>query len=260
MSKASPSHSQSQRQARIALPLVDLLRAPDGPRDRQLLCGEAVTVIDETQGWAQIRAAKDNYTGYLPSRVLAPVQANSHWISAPASHAYSNADFKSQETATLSFGSQLLVSGFEERFATTDQGFVPKAHLSPLGQHLNDPVSVAECFLGTPYLWGGNSHFGIDCSGLVQMACLACGIPCPGDSGPQERTLGTLLPSGSAYQRGDLLFWKGHVALVRDSETLLHANVHAMAVALEPLEIAIRRIADQGDGPVTAHRRLPPAT
>ena len=243
--------------ARITPPVVDLLRRPDGPRDRQVLCGETVEVQEESQGWSHIRATKDDYTGYVPQKVLAPAQANSHWVSAPASHAYSAADFKSAELAALSFGSQVLVSGFEGRFAVCDQGYVPRVHLKAMGQKLNDPVSVAMGFLGTPYLWGGNSRFGIDCSGLVQAACLACGIACPGDSGPQERELGELLPKGSAYLRNDLLFWKGHVALVQDPETLLHANVHAMAVALEPLEAAIARIADQGDGPVTAHRRLP---
>lgn len=243
--------------ARIALPVVDLLRAPDGPRDRQLLCGDAVEILDQNQGWAHIRAAKDGYQGYLPDAALAPAQTNSHWISAPASHAYSAADFKSPDLAALSFGSQVLVSGFEGRFAATDQGYIPRVHLTPMEQQLRDPLSVAMGFLGTPYLWGGNSRFGIDCSGLVQLACLACGIACPGDSGPQERQLGTLLPPSSTYQPGDLLFWKGHVAWVQDPDTLLHANVHAMAVALEPLQQAIARIADQGDGPVTAHRRLP---
>ncbi len=242
--------------ARIVQPVVDLLRSPDGPRDRQLLCGETVEIQEESQGWSHIRATKDGYKGYVPQRVLAPTQANSHWVSAPGTHAYSAADFKSRELVGLSLGSQVLVSGYEDRFAKTDQGYIPRVHLTPLGQQLNDPVSVASGFLGTPYLWGGNSRFGIDCSGLVQAACLACGIDCPADSGPQERELGTLLPAHSDYQRGDLLFWKGHVALVHDPDILLHANVHAMAVALEPLDAAIARIADQGDGPVTAHRRL----
>lgn len=250
------SEELSTAQARIALPVVDLLRAPDGPRDRQLLCGETVVVLDEAQDWRHIRACKDGYQGYLPAAALAPVHANSHWITAPSSHAYSAPDFKAPELSALSFGSQVLVSEYEDRFAKTDQGYIPKVHLTPLEQRMSDPVSVASGFLGTPYLWGGNSRFGIDCSGLVQAACLACGIACPGDSGPQEGALGVLLPPGSTYQRGDLLFWKGHVALVHDPKTLLHANVHAMAVALEPLEQAIARIADQGDGPVTAHRRL----
>ena len=243
--------------AQLALPLSDLLRAPDGARDRQLLCGELVTVFEERAGWSFVQASKDAYVGYLPSKHLEPTQAMTHWICAPASHAYSKADFKSQDRCGLSHGSRLRVDGYEGRFAATNQGFVPATHLAPLTQVQSDPVSVAELFLGTPYLWGGNSRWGIDCSGLVQSALLACGIPCPGDSDQQEGETGTLLTSGSDYQPGDLLFWKGHVAILRDHETLIHANAHAMAVAIEPLEAAIGRIADQGDGPVTAHKRLP---
>lgn len=242
--------------ARINRPVVDLLRAPGGPRDRQLLYGEAVEILSRKEGWAEVRADKDGYTGHIGASALdAPLEAT-HWVSAPATHAYTDADFKSRDLCTLSFGSRVEVNAETERFAKTELGHVPKAHLVSIGTLLSDPVEVAEGFLGTPYLWGGNSRFGIDCSGLVQAVLLACGIPCPGDSGPQERALGTALPAGSAYQRGDLLFWKGHVALVRDPGSILHANAHHMAVAIEPLDAAIARIAAQGDGPVTAHKRL----
>ncbi|CUH80004.1 Gamma-D-glutamyl-L-lysine endopeptidase [Tritonibacter multivorans] len=240
----------------IAHPVVDLLRTPNGPRDRQLLFGDDVTVLARTEGWVEVAAAKDGYRGFLPSDAVRDTARATHWVSAPATHAYEAEDFKSPDRASFSFGTQLRVQSTGDRFAKTDQGYVPKAHLRAIGDPLADPVAVAETLIGTPYLWGGNSRFGIDCSGLVQVACLACGLPCPGDSGPQERALGTRLPEGSAYQRGDLLFWKGHVAWVRDPDTLLHANVHAMAVALEPLDAAITRIAEQGDGPVTAHKRL----
>ncbi|KIC10602.1 NLP/P60 hydrolase [Leisingera sp. ANG-M1] len=248
--------------ARIGVPVADLLRAPNGARDRQLVYGEPVTVYEEHEGWAFLQAAKDGYVGYVgyvPGTALIPVFEATHWVSAPATHAYTADDFKSPETRALSHGSRVQVLGgagqLPGRFLETNLGFIPARHLSPLGAHADDTVAVAELFLGTPYLWGGNSRFGIDCSGLVQAALLACGIPCPGDSDMQEAELGAPAPSGD-YQRGDLLFWKGHVAMVRDAQTLIHANAHDMAVALEPIDAAIERIQTQGDGPVTAHKRL----
>jgi cell wall-associated NlpC family hydrolase len=241
----------------IIRPVVDLLRHPNGARERQLIWGEQVTVEEEKGGWAQITAAKDGYTGYLPSAALGATAQITHWVSALATHVYTQPNFKSHDLRSLSFGSPVQVLSLGESFAETPDGFIPTPHLAPIETHQSDPVAVAELFLGTPYLWGGNSRLGIDCSGLVQTSLLACGIPCPGDSGPQERALGNYAsPNKSSYQRGDLLFWKGHVAFVLDSETLIHANAFHMAVAREPLQPAIDRILDQGDGPVTAHKRL----
>ncbi len=241
---------------RITVPVADLLRAPDGARDRQLLLGEAVTAYEWRHGWVFVEAARDGYVGYLPEDHLGDLPAPTQRVTARATHLYPAPDFKRRETAALSHGSLLTVSGDDGRFAETPLGFVPSAHLSSISALASDPVSVAETFLGAPYLWGGNTSFGIDCSGLVQMACLACGIACPGDSDMQEEELGTPLPEGAALQRGDLLFWSGHVAWVADAETLLHANVFRMAVAFEPLQDALKRIEAQGDGPVTSIKRL----
>lgn len=241
---------------RITVPVADLLRAPEGARDRQLLLGEAVTVYETHAGWAFVEAARDGYVGYLPEDRLGDLPTPTHRVTARATHLYPDPDFKHRETAGLSHGSLLTVTGEDGRFARTPLGFVPSAHLSPIGVLASDPVAVAETFLGAPYLWGGNTSFGIDCSGLVQMACLACGIACPGDSDMQEAELGTPLPEAAALQRGDLLFWASHVAWVSDPETLLHANVFRMAVAFEPLQDALSRIEAQGDGPVTSIKRL----
>lgn len=241
----------------VALPCVDLLSAPHGRRERQLLMGERVMMYEERAGWAFVQAEKDGYVGYLRFDQLEERRPATHWVINRASHLYTEPDFKSYERMSLSMGSQFRVVAEAGRFYETPLGYVPKVHMAPLDKLARDPVEVAERYLGVPYLWGGNSIWGIDCSGLVQAACFGCGIPCPGDSDLQEATVGRLLPADKKLKRGDLLFWKGHVALVAGRGQLLHANVHHMAVAYEPLEEAIARIEAQGDGPVTSRRRLP---
>ena len=239
----------------VAVPVADLLRSPGGRRERQILAGQAVSVYEERDGWAFVQSEVDEYVGYLQLEELqSPIKAT-HRVTARSTHAYPEADFKSNELEALSFGSLLQVSSEGGRFVETSRGFVPRAHLEPVDVWAKDPVAMAERFLGTPYLWGGNSGFGIDCSGLVQAACQAAGIACPGDSDMQEKTLGEDL-ANRVPERGDLLFWKGHVAWVVDPQTLLHANVHHMAVAYEGLSEAVDRIEAQGDGPVTARKRL----
>ncbi|WP_170755460.1 C40 family peptidase [Ruegeria lacuscaerulensis] len=240
----------------IIKPVVNLMRAPDGPRDRQLLYGDTVAVTDTADGWKQIKADKDGYRGWVRSNQLGLHVPATHWITAPATHIYAQPDMKSPDSASLSFGSKITASSEKNGFLETGLGFIPAVHAKPVGVTLTDPVAVAELFLGTPYLWGGNSRFGLDCSGLVQAGMLACGMPCPGDSGDQEREVGRTLPDGTPPQRGDLLFWKGHVAWVYAEDMLLHANAFHMDVTFEPMTQAIARIKDQGDGPVTNHKRL----
>ncbi|WP_170468336.1 NlpC/P60 family protein [Ruegeria arenilitoris] len=242
--------------ARVIAPVVDLLRSPNGPRDRQLLFGDTVDVAEEANGWSRLISDKDGYPGWVASDQLVPEVPATHWITAPATHAYAKPDMKSPDRVSLSFGSRVQVLSEQGRFLETELGFIPAIHAKLTETRLTDPVAVAELFLGTPYLWGGNSRFGIDCSGLVQAGLLACGIPCPGDSGDQERTLGEALPAGTEPKRGDLLFWKGHVAWVYGDNMLLHANAYHMDVTFEPMDQAITRILEQGDGPVTAHKRL----
>lgn len=243
--------------ARIAVPITDLLASPGGARDRQVLMGEAVLVLDRNEGFAFVRAEKDGYCGYLTEAALRAPNAATHWVSAPATHLYPAPDMKTREVAALSLGARLTVVAEHARFLETDAGhFVPRPHLRAIGDWADDPSSVAECLIGTPYLWGGNSCAGIDCSGLVQAALNAAGIACPGDSDMQEKTLGKPLSLGAAYRRGDLFFWKGHVAMADSASRLIHANAFQMAVGYEDVDAAIDRIDTQGDGPVTSVRRL----
>jgi len=243
---------------RVTVPLADLVDAPGGSRLRQIQMGESVTVYEILNGWAFVQAIKDGYVGYVGNHALADRPEPTHWLAAPASHCYSAADLRAPDISWLGFGSLLTIVSFQSGFLETDQGqFLPERHLWPVGKRFSDPVNAAQLHFGTPYLWGGNSIRGIDCSGLVQASLTAAGLGCPGDSDMQENELGYELPSGTPPERGDLLFWKGHVAIAVDGETLLHANAHHMAVAYEPTLKAIRRIDAQGGGHVTAHRRLP---
>ena len=139
---------------RIARPVSDLCKAPNGARERQLLMGDHAEVLSRQDGWCHLRAEKDGYTGWVAETHLAEPLPMTHWVSAPATHAYAQADFKSPELTALSLGSQVAVRGTHDRFAQTDQGFVPLVHLSPLATRAPDPVTVAEALLGTPYLWG----------------------------------------------------------------------------------------------------------
>lgn len=240
----------------VAVPVADLCPEPDGPRARQLLLGADVTVYEDRDGRAFVQAARDGYVGYVARAALRPPLAPTHHVATFATHAYRDPDIKSPDLCALPFGARLVVANEQKRFWETDQGFVPKPHLWPLSKCFTDPATVAQMHFGAPYLWGGDSTRGIDCSGLVQAALIACGLPCPADSDLQRAALGTTLPEGAALQRGDLVFWQGHVGMMVDGETLIHANAHHMAVAYEPVAAAILRIEAQGGGPVLAKRRL----
>lgn len=239
----------------IAVPLADLLKSQGGARDRQVIMGDSVTVIDHDQGHAFIQAAKDGYCGWVVESALGTGPVPTHWVATPATHLYPEPRVQAREIAALTLGAKLHVTASDGKWAQTPHGYIPAPHLRSLTDIATDPVATAELLLGTPYLWGGNSRAGIDCSGTVQAALLACGIACPGDS-DQQQLLGHALPDDAPHQRGDLVFWKGHVALIVDGTRLIHANGHSMSVAYEDTAACIARVIAQGGGPVTARRRL----
>jgi len=232
----------------IVTPVAPMRRAPSSGSslDTEALLGERVTIYDaDAEGWSWGQLDGDGYVGYLPTDALAPVPATAptHRVSAQRSFVFPGPDIKLPPRDTLPFGARLAVREQRGPFAVTALGFVFAGHLAPLDACETDYVSVAARFLGTPYLWGGRSSFGLDCSGLVQTALAACGVHAPRDSDQQEAALGTALPLEGPFARGDLLFWPGHVAIVETPDILLHANAHAMAVAREPLDAALARIA-----------------
>jgi cell wall-associated NlpC family hydrolase len=253
-----------KRQAVVAV--ADLRREPrpDSALDTQLLYGETVDEFDCEEGWCWVQAHSDGYVGYVADTALtARISAPTHIVTAPRTFLYPGPDMKLPAEAALSMGSLLEISGSAEtrgsRFAVlAGGGAVIERHAAPLGALQTDPVAVAEGFLHTPYLWGGRSGHGIDCSGLTQLAHAMCGISLQRDTEMQSKTAGReIFPgkAGEALQRGDLVFWKGHVAMMRDREAIIHANGHAMAVVIENLADATERIAPLYGLP-TGYRRL----
>lgn len=245
-----PAYTQG-RAARLSVPLADLLTAPDGRRDRQVNFGADVTVIEVRDGFSFVQTALDGYCGWLDSAALTDdLPPLTHRVTAPATHVYPAPDMKQPQVMSLSLGARLAVAGTEGRFVRlATGGFVPVQHVGT--EAAQDPVGVAETLLGTPYLWGGNSRWGIDCSGLVQAALAACDIPCPGDSDLQRDAF----PSTDRIRRGDLLFWPGHVALAVSPDLMIHATAWTMSVTHEPIAEAIARIDAAGEGPFQGARR-----
>jgi cell wall-associated NlpC family hydrolase len=234
---------------------------PDAPLETEALKGERVTIYDANgEGWAWGQLAADGYVGWLPENALTPPgAAPTHKVTALRTLVFPGPSIKLPPLEALPLGARLAIARIEDRMAVTASGaYVPAAHLAPLDWNETDFVAVAERFLGAPYLWGGKTSLGLDCSGLVQVALTTCGVSCPRDSDMQEAALGTAVSADpSTLKRGDLMFWKGHVAIVRDRGSLIHANAFHMAVAVEPIVDAIARIGG-GGSEVSSVRRLAP--
>ena len=233
--------------------------SPDAPLLTEALSGERVSVYEQSEeGWCWGQLAGDGYVGWLPANALGrPGPAPTHKVSALRTLVFPGLSIKLPPVDALSFGCALAVARTEGDFAATRGGFVPARHLALIDADEPDFVAVAERFLGVPYLWGGKTSLGLDCSGLVQLALTAAGIRCPRDSDMQEALGIPVATTGdlSDLRRGDLVFWKGHVAIARDGKTLVHANAFHMAVAIEPAADAIARLRAMGSE-VTSVKRI----
>ena len=221
------------------------------------MLGEYVIVYETTdEGWAWGQLESDGYVGWLSANAIgAPGPAPTHKVCVPRTLCFPAPDIKLPPIVALPMGARLAIARQDERFAVTASGWhVPEVHLAPIKAKAANFVAVAEQFLGAPYLWGGKTSLGIDCSGLVQVALQAAGHASPRDSDMQELSLGKPVAL-SEIRRGDLIFWKGHVAIARDPETIVHANAHAMMVAIEPADEAISRIKAAGSE-VTSVKRI----
>jgi cell wall-associated NlpC family hydrolase len=253
------------RPARIAVAVADVRKAPgpDAGVNTQFLFGDDVLVFEEKDGFAWVQGERDSYVGYVPSPALKPRgEAPTHIVSVPRTFLYPGPDLRFPTRGRLSMGSTVTVTGNAETRGTayavlaTGDAVIAR-HLRPIADHGADYVTIAEEFLGTPYLWGGASGFGIDCSGLVQLSMRMAGRDVLRDSDMQAGNLGEPFDPGSDFsglQRGDLVFWKGHVAIMTDGETMIHANGHTMLVSREGFQEAVNRIGYLYGGP-TGFRR-----
>lgn len=248
----------------VIAPSVRLTRepCPDSGTETEALCGENVIAYepDNGEGYAWVQLQRDGYVGYLSREALAMGEnAPSHRICVPRSFAYPAPNLKTPPLCALSLNSLVKVADQTGDYLRTREGWhIHVRHMRPCDSTEPDFVTVAEGFLGVPYLWGGKTSLGLDCSGLVQVAMQAAGLVAPRDSDQQERALGApiaITPDLTGLQRGDLIFWKGHVGIMRDAVTLLHANGYHMLVASEPLVEAQARILAVSFGPITSIRR-----
>ena len=231
----------------------------------EALHGELIKVFETTaDGWVWAQLATDRYVGWiLRSELSEPGPEPTHRICVPRTLVFAKPDIKSGVLFGLPLGAAVAVVGNAadhnaDYALVTPHGAIVTQHLRPIGEREADWVAVAERFLGAPYLWGGKTMLGIDCSGLAQVSLASAGIACPRDSDMQEAALGESLPLDARLpqlRRGDLLFWKGHVGMMLDADRLLHANALHMAVTVEPVVAAVERILRRL-GPLTAVRRI----
>src|SRR5271170_222062 len=247
---------------RVVEAAAPLRRAPshDAPLDTEALYCETVTVYEEDEGWAWAQLQRDSYVGYMPANALGAEAEPTHRLAATRSFLYPRPNIKTPPTTALSLGALVKIASTEGEFsALAEGGYLYQRHLAALGAFESDFVAVAERFLEAPYLWGGRTSQGLDCSALIQGALAAAGRAAPRDSDLQEASLGSPVAfdeSLAGLTRGDLVFWKGHVGVMADEAVIVHANGWHMKVVAEPLRIARDRIAAKDGAPISSIRRL----
>ncbi|MEO7026875.1 MAG: NlpC/P60 family protein [Caulobacteraceae bacterium] len=242
----------------VAAPVAPLRRSGEEGAEQldQMIFGEMFDVLEIADGQAWGQARRDGYVGFVARSLLrADPKPASHRVSALATFALASPAIRATPTGPISLNALVAIDEEDDGHArAAGLGWLPKAHLAPIGSHETDFVAVAERHLGVPYHWGGRTAAGLDCSGLVMQSLLACGGGCPRDT-DQQALLGEAV-SEDQRRRGDLVFWRGHVAILLDGGRIIHANAHHMAVAIEPYVDARGRIAGTGGGEPTAIRRL----
>jgi len=229
---------------------------PEAEAVSQLLTGEGFAVLDVAGGWAWGYSRHDHYVGYVPDRCLTDMLTATHRIAVREALLFARPSIKSPAMATLPFGA-LVAGTMGDTFLQTPAGFIHRRHVCALDDRCDDAASVAELLLGSPYLWGGRGAGGIDCSGLVQIALAATGIDAPRDTDLQRTAIGRPIADEEDLRRGDVVFFPGHVGLMVDDSSLIHANAHWMSVVAEPLADVVARLIPHHDRPITSRRRLP---
>jgi cell wall-associated NlpC family hydrolase len=242
----------------VAAPTASLRKAasPEAEQENQLLFGERFDVLFEVGDFAFGQARRDGYVGYVPNAALTLLgEPPTHRVAAIRTYAVSRPDIKSAIVGLYSINALVTVEAREGLFVkVAGSGWITEAHLGPIGTGETDHVAVAQRFLGAPYQWGGRESLGLDCSALVQLSLAACNRACPRDTDMQRGFFPEM--AEAERRRGDLVFWKGHVAMLLDADTILHANAFHMAVAVEPLAEAIARIEAAGVGRPLGYRRV----
>jgi cell wall-associated NlpC family hydrolase len=220
-------------------------------RETDILFGETVTVLTEKNDWCEVVLETDGYQGWVEAVALGDAPTPDHRVLVSRCLMTTSPDIKSADAGWLPMAAQVKASPSAPGFMTIHHaegeiGHAPAHHLLPLNETVPDWVEIAESMIGIPYRWGGRDSIGIDCSALVQLSLSMAGIKAMRNSGDQEKTLGQNIDPAAGLRRGDLVFWKGHVGIMSDAETLLHANMHHAMTAKEPLNNTINRFEGLG--------------